>query len=338
MNLGLFARGLDLMPDFGYPPVQFGGWTSPRSRWYQMTAAHNTVVVDGRNQAAAAGTTTLWKDGQVLKAIRASCPAMIGGQQYERTVASVDVEPDSVYLLDVFRVVGGRDHAKFMHSHFATLRTEGLTLQPGPDYGHATQMRDFRYDPDPTPGWNATWVVLDRYGYLADDAKVRLHYTDLTADASVATAQAWVIQESYGSSQETWIPRIMVRRTADQEPLASCFVGIIEPYSNRSAIQAVTRWIPTVDGRAMPDGNVALQVDLADGRTDLVVALDTENPLKLSPSLADGPVHVPAWELVTDAELCLVRKDAKGQVEHVVQYGGTFVAVQGTRFDGDQRP
>jgi oligo-alginate lyase len=93
MNLGLFALGLDLMPDFGYPPVQFGGWGSPRSRWYQMTAAHNTVVVDGRNQAAAAGTTTLWKDGPVLKAVRASCPAMIGGQQYERTVASVDVGP-----------------------------------------------------------------------------------------------------------------------------------------------------------------------------------------------------------------------------------------------------
>ena len=31
MNLGLFARGLDLMPDLGYPPVQFGGWDSPRA-------------------------------------------------------------------------------------------------------------------------------------------------------------------------------------------------------------------------------------------------------------------------------------------------------------------
>jgi hypothetical protein len=251
-------------------------------------------------------------------------------------VASVDVGPDRFYVLDVFRVVGGRDHAKFMHSHFATMRTEGLTLEPGPDYGHATQMRDFRHDAAATPGWNATWDVEDRYGYLPDGAKVHLRYTDLTAGAAVATAQAWVIQGGYGSSQETWLPRIMVRRTGDQEPLASCFVGVIEPYSKLSAIKTVARLVPTVDGQAMPDGNVALRVDLADGRADLLVALDVENPLNLRPRLTDGLVHVPAWGLVTDAELCLVRLDAAGQVEHVAQCGGTFVEVRGTRFDADQ--
>ena len=91
MNLGLFARGLDLLPDFGYPPVQYGGWGSPRARWYTMTAAHNTVTVDGKNQAAAGGRTTLWADGQQLHAIRASCPDLIGGKQFERTAAMVDL-------------------------------------------------------------------------------------------------------------------------------------------------------------------------------------------------------------------------------------------------------
>jgi hypothetical protein len=86
----------------------------------------------------------------------------------------------------------------------------------------------------------------------------------------------------------------------------------------------------------MPDGNVALRVDLADGRTDLVVALDAENPLNLRPSRADGSVHVPAWGLVTDAELCLVRLHAAGQVEHEAQCGGAFVEVRGTRFHAGQ--
>ena len=76
MNLGLFAKGLDLMPDFGYPPVQFGG------------------------------------------------------KQFERTVALVDVSELESYVLDVFRVVGGTDHAKFQHSHFGTIETTGLTLKP----------------------------------------------------------------------------------------------------------------------------------------------------------------------------------------------------------------
>ena len=74
MNLGLFAKGLDLMPDFGYPPVNFGGWDSPRAVWYRMTAAHNTVTVDGQNQVWAAGKTTLWADGKSFHAIRASAP------------------------------------------------------------------------------------------------------------------------------------------------------------------------------------------------------------------------------------------------------------------------
>ena len=56
------------------------------------------------------------------------------------------------------------------------------------------------------------------------------------------------------------------------------------------------------------------------------MALDVENPLNLRPSRADGSVHVPAWGLVTDAELCLVRLDAAGQVEHVAQCGGTLGA------------
>ncbi len=51
LNLGLFAKGLDLMPDFGYPPVQYGGWESERAKWYHSTAAHNTVLVNNADQS-----------------------------------------------------------------------------------------------------------------------------------------------------------------------------------------------------------------------------------------------------------------------------------------------
>ncbi|MBI2435956.1 MAG: heparinase II/III family protein, partial [Candidatus Hydrogenedentes bacterium] len=80
MNLGLFAFGLDLSPEMGYPPVQFGGWGSPRARWYTMTAAHNTVVVDRVDQKNGAGETTLWLDASRVHAIRARGSAMIDGE------------------------------------------------------------------------------------------------------------------------------------------------------------------------------------------------------------------------------------------------------------------
>ncbi len=38
------------MSELGYPPVQFGDWVLPRAAGYKMTAAHNTVVIDGANQ------------------------------------------------------------------------------------------------------------------------------------------------------------------------------------------------------------------------------------------------------------------------------------------------
>jgi len=140
MNLGLFAKGLDLMPDFGYPPVQYGGWNSSQATWYKMSAAHNTVVVDGQNQSEADGTTTLWADGEQFRAIRLSGPDLIRGQQFERTVAMIDVSDRDDYLVDIFRVVGGTDHAKFMHSHFGRITTQGLSLTPADAYGYDTQM------------------------------------------------------------------------------------------------------------------------------------------------------------------------------------------------------
>ena len=77
----------------------------------------------------AAGKTTLWAEGDRFRAMRASAPKMISGPQFERTAALIDVSERDSYLLDVFRVVGGKDHAKFFHSHFGVTKTEGLRKQ-----------------------------------------------------------------------------------------------------------------------------------------------------------------------------------------------------------------
>jgi len=200
MNLGLFAKGLDLLPEFGYPPVQFGGWGAPRARWYTMTAAHNAVVVDGANTAKGAGETTLWADGAQFHAIRAAGPALNGGNRFERTALLVDVSPEAFYVVDLFRVAGGADHTKFVHSHFGALTTSGLALEPAPDYGHGAQMRNFRMDPAPAQGWRAEWAVEDRYELVPDRPPVHVRYTDLTNGAQAGTAEAWVVAGIYNSS------------------------------------------------------------------------------------------------------------------------------------------
>jgi hypothetical protein len=341
MNLGLFAKGLDLMPDFGYPPVQYGGWTSPRGQWYGKTAAHNTVAVNGENQQSGwdqanvppgaapgevirialnvlvAGHTTIWADGKTFRAIRASGPDIIAGKrhevagrpepvegQFERTVAMADVSESDSYIADVFRVVGGADHAKFTGSHFAKITTQGLSLSSAEDYGYDTQMRNFQADRAATPGWSVDWKIDDRYGYLAKDADVHLRYTDLTEGAEASTCEAWVNAPAY--MDETWIPRVMVRRRADVAPLSSTFVDIIEPYEGASNIAAIHRLsLETADGKPYPDTCLAVEIGLADGRRDLLVSADVENPLGLSPSLSEGGKMVQKeWGLATNGELC----------------------------------
>lgn len=292
MNLGLYALGLDLLPDFGYPPVQYGGWESPRARWYTMTAAHNTVVVDGLDQRPGAGKTTLWLQGEGYQAVCVSGPELIGGLQYERTVALVDLSPRDFYVLDIFRVVGGMDHAKFLHSHFGRIRTQGLTLRPAEDYGYGTQMRAFAVDPDPPIGWGVEWEIEDRHGYLPPGAPVHLRYIDLTYGAQAYTCEGWVSVGGFTGNREAWIPRIMVRRRGEA-PLATTFVGIIEPYEHSSRIAAVRRLpLEAPSGEAYPDSYVALEVRLVDGRRDLIVCADVENPLGLRPSFAESGVMV----------------------------------------------
>ena len=346
MNLGLFAKGLDLLPDFGYPPVQFGGWDSPRATWYAMTAAHNTVTVDGQNQSGARwtvndtnpGKVTLWGDGNRVRAVRASganmyapqkAQANSGCRQYERTALLVQIDDRDFYLLDIFRVVGASDHAKFTTSHFGTVTTKGLALKPADDYGFNTQMRNFRSDPSPGVGWQADWKIDDRYKLLPAGADVHFRYTSLTTGAEAAVCEAWIVPGTYDcdSPDGEWVPRIMERRRSSQTPLASTFVAVMDVYENRPALAGVRRLpLHADDGGLYGDADVAVEAALPDGGKDLIVAMDIENPLGRKPSLAENKLVIQKdWSLRTDASLCLVRLDKHGKVQRVALSAGRML-------------
>ncbi len=330
MNLGLFAMGLDLMPDFGYPPVHYGGWSGPKFHWYVSTASHNTVVVDGKDQERPSdGESSLWADGQQFRAIRTNGPALYRIARYERTVVMVDVSEDSSYLLDVFRVVGGRDHAKFMHSHFGRISTRGLSLAPAADYGYETQMRNFMRDQDPALGWHVDWRVEDRFGYLEGNRNIHLRYTDLTDGAEVSTAEAWVALRGFGGNETARIPRVMVRRQSDADPLASTFVGVIEAYDGAPVISGVRRLnLGGANGGGSQVADVAVEIELADGRRDVILAADVENTGR------DGGQMVQnARGIRTNAELCVVRQGNDGGVLSIAICSGKTVHVGDTTLD-----
>jgi hypothetical protein len=355
MNLGLYARGLDLLPEFGYPAVQFGDWHTPQARWHTMTAAHNTVVVDGANQAGGDGRTTLWADGAVFRAVRASSPEQIRGRRYERTVAMADLPERDFYVLDVFRVAGGSDHARFLHSHFAELSTEGLALRSAPDYGHNTLMRNFMVDPKPQPGWTATWKIEDRLGYLPQGAEVRLRHTDLTREAQAYTCERWTVRNAT-STEQFWIPTILTRRQSSHGPLTSTFVAVLEPYERQPRLRSIRRLdLETPGGKKLGDSHVAIELSLDDGRRDVWIAADAEDPvniiyerthaLQLRGELAFGRWN-PAGALellaaagaasVTAGDVKIEPKGKAGLVEFSFE-GGRAKRLSACRPDGERR-
>jgi hypothetical protein len=339
MNIGLFAKGLDLIPEFGYPPVGYGGWESQRARWYTKTAAHVTVAVDGKDQNRVnTGVTTLWANGERFRAIRCSDPSMIEGARYERTVALIDLDERDSYVIDSFIVSGGKDHAKFFHSFFGSTEAQGLRLENTGDYGHETEMRNFRCDPKPAPGWSVNWKIEDRYKYLAEPRNIHLRYTDLTLGAAAYLAEAWIDVEQFGGSGGTYIPCVMTRRTSPNDaPLTSAFAAVIEPYENESNLIATRRLaLKGPDGQPAPETALGIEVHRRDDRRDLCImpdttisndAADPQNQFRITGSLgfatmgSDGPERLVLCNgtRIEITDLTLKTKQAAQFIEVVLQ-------------------
>lgn len=320
LNLGLYAKGLDLLPDFGYPPTHYGGWDTPQVMWYAMPAAHNLIVVDGRTRQSVTEeiTTTLWMEGCWAQVVRVSGKGLIDGEQFERTVALVDISEQDAYVIDVFRVVGGSDHAKFTRSNFGVITTDGLSLQPSEPYGYGTQMRNFRLDPNPQPGWSVEWKI-EKNGERRDDCgrNVHLRYTDLTYAAKAFLAEAWVSRTAPSLKmtryEEAWLPCVITRRQGGQAPLASTFVSLLEPHEGASRIERVRRLpLEVSSGFLDADANVALEIQLAGGARDLFILLDVEDPLGRSRLAKDAVILQGETGVALQGEMCLIRTGQSG--------------------------
>ena len=353
LNIGLFAKGLDVLPGFGYPPVQYGGWYSPRAIWYRKTAAHNTVVVNGLDQMYKVGQketaslkqqlnplkrhkkgeTRLWSIGKQFKAIRIDGKNLhetLSLKQFERTLALIDIDSTDSYVLDIFRVVGGTDHAKFFHGYLGDVKTYGLSLQRDKDFGFGSQMSNFNSDNFPKNEWAVDWKIYDYYHYLEPGSDVHLKYRDLTSNINASIADTWI---AFGFDRgDTLIKSLIIRKQSNKET-ATTFVGILEPYENFSKIQSVKRLpLHSEDGKLYSDKTVCVQVELANGEHDLLIAVDVENVKNPSPSFMNNPyVRQNTLGIETDAEICFIRNGEDNRTRKIVISNGSFVIMPGIK-------
>lgn len=292
LNLSLYARGYDLTYDLGYGL----GSTHTQVGWSKQTASHNTVLVDETSQLQAeraGGTVEHFADLPGLKLVQVDDPAAYAAQgvrRYQRTVAMVDAGPDGGYVLDLFRVEGGRRHDYVFHGQGTRFTTEGLTLgdarpgslagadvdwgahlgvdgdvigiankpywnpPPGNGFGFLLGPRSAT----PTASWSAEWQV-------GETPPARLRLTMLpTPGTEVTVAEAPGIYPR--------LPRakyVLARRAGAN--LSSIFAAVLEPYGEQRVVREVTSLAP-VAGNAR--AAVAAKVTLAGSRVDYLFHAD----------------------------------------------------------------
>lgn len=203
MNIGIFAKGINFMPDLGYPPAHRpGGWSSKFFYWYRSAASHNTMIVDGKEHRdycyvqrdieggqglmSESGETVLWGIGQWVKAVAVNDPLIANTERFERTLVMVDVSDSDCYFLDIFRVKGGAEHVKVTRGSICDMKLNNLNMKPYTpendpfgmgfirDENRAENfyysldssfkfVRDMQIDESPSENWSVEWKYTDKY-------------------------------------------------------------------------------------------------------------------------------------------------------------------------------
>jgi hypothetical protein len=304
LNINYFARGYELTYDLGYG----NGATHTQVGWSKQTASHNLVLVDETSQLkgnGSGGSLHLFADLPGLKVVEASAESAYSAAKvslYRRTLALIG-EGDDAYLLDLFRVRGGRRHDYGFHALSADVDFDGVTPGPeqpgslaGPEIswgdrqlndGYLSGVEQKPYWVAP-PGngfgfllrprraaargpWSAAWRVDPR-------TRVRLH---MPADpVEVVTALAPGILPTKPTT------RYVLARRQGPEPLESVFAAVIEPSGERSSIRSVER-LP-VDGPASAVPAAAVRVQRADGDADYVFSAPDAAPRRAAGAEFEG--------------------------------------------------
>ncbi len=146
MGITLWAHGKLLVADYGTC-----GYGSPALAWYRCTPAHNTVVVDGKNQAATKERRlTCFEGDEVFEVAEAETEEAYSGVLHRRTIIRVDE-----YYVMIDRLESDSEHT---YDWF--LRSEGklrMSLLPGggpaPEYAFVEPVSAHQADGK----WQARW-------------------------------------------------------------------------------------------------------------------------------------------------------------------------------------
>ncbi|NIA15942.1 MAG: hypothetical protein GWP08_17910, partial [Nitrospiraceae bacterium] len=342
LHVDVFAHGLPMMPDTGYPDFM-NGYVPGIYTWSKNTIAHNTVTVDaGRQVANEAGAVYSFVDGAFARVLDVDAAGTYPQcSQYRRHLVMVDVEDGGAYFIDFFAVDGGRQHDYSLHGppgkreivggewhvqEKGTLAGEDVELAriyddpvrgeegfSGTYYGYAgsgfQHLFNVRRLMTPFDGGATDAPFVAQYAHQSDElARIRLRVLP-EADTELIVADAQVSPVKH----KELLQYVIARRMG--EDLHSRFVGIFEPYTDAPLVESARR----VD---LQDGAVAVIVSRLGGRREAVVW----NPNGGAVELADAGIR-------TDAVTAVVTLDGAGAAVRVFAVSGTRLEAGGRTFE-----
>ncbi len=272
LNIEMWAHGQGVTPELGYPC-----WAHPMGNT-SFVAHHNTGMIDGKDQypgGVGHGTLELFAAAPALSFADVSAePAYFDNRLYRRAICLVDAPDGHVYLLDIFRMAGGKRRTYCSHGPAHKAFEAGLDfgdVTPGPWQGIDAKARPWgkRYRVNIVDAQTATADRTVWADWTADkgDLRLRLHLLAQPGRRYVTARCA-----------KTDIPPIRYLFAEDQaDDRASEFLAVWEPYTTSRFIERIER-LPvdaSGDSELKP---AAVRVILTGGRVDTFLYRHTDGP------------------------------------------------------------
>ncbi len=251
LNFGMYYRGMDVLPDLGYPEYADNKWPK-RAGWTTNTISHNTVMVNRQQQEVNwVGHCQFFASSEGVGVVEVSSPEVYPDvRDYRRTLAMVDVSKTASYLVDFFRVDGGGDHVMSFHAGEGDVTTGGIDLirqREGTYAGEAISFgthydgpNDGRYRGsgfaylygvdraiDPAPGWWADWHLVDTWNTQIGEKPLHLRYHVLSPVEDAALAWGDPPQNKPGNPRR--IRYVLLHNSGSDSQ--SLFASIAEPFT-----------------------------------------------------------------------------------------------------------